>query len=72
MKIIYSLLGRELCVSDLAAVLGISESGVSQHLRILRTLRWVGSRKEGRLVYYSLNDEHVRDLLDLGLRHTQG
>ena len=71
-KILSILLEGEICVFDLAAVLGVSESAVSQHLRILRSLRWVKNRKAGRLVFYSLNDEHVRDLLDLGLRHSRG
>ncbi len=63
-KIIGSLLGRELCVCDLAAVVGISESAVSQHLRILRNLRWVRNRKQGRMVYYSLDDDHIKALFD--------
>jgi DNA-binding transcriptional ArsR family regulator len=71
-KILSILLGGEMCVGDLALVLGVSESAVSQHLRILRGLRWVKNRKEGRVVFYSLNDEHVRDILALGLRHSQG
>jgi DNA-binding transcriptional ArsR family regulator len=68
-KIVHSLRGRELCVGCLADVLGISESAVSQHLRILRTLRLVRSRKEGRLVYYALNDGHIETLLDVCLEH---
>ena len=70
-RICYSLLDGEMCVSDLAMVAGISESAVSQHLRILRNLRWVRSRKEGRMVYYVLEDEHIRSLLDLSLTHAQ-
>ena len=68
-KIIYSLLGQELCVCDIACVVGISESAVSQHLRILRTLRLVKQRKDGRMMYYSLNDDHIRILLDVCLEH---
>ena len=71
-KIVYSLMGRELCVCDLAAVVGVSESAVSQHLRILRNLRWVRNRKEGRLVYYSLNDDHIRALMEISLTHSRG
>ena len=70
-KIVYSLLDRELCVCDIACVVGISESAVSQHLRILRTLRLVKQRKEGRNMYYSLNDDHIRQLLAVCLEHTQ-
>ncbi len=61
----------ERCVSDLAAQLGISESAVSQHLRLLRTLRLVRPRREGRHVYYSLDDHHVQQLLDICLEHAQ-
>ena len=71
-KIIYSLMGGELCVCDLAAVLGVSESAVSQHLRILRNLRWVRNRKHGRVVYYSLDDDHIKALLELSLAHAAG
>lgn len=70
-KIIYSLVGQELCVCDIACVIGISESAVSQHLRILRNLRLVKQHKDGRMMYYSLNDDHIRTLLDVCLEHTQ-
>ena len=70
-KICYSLLDGEMCVSDLASVVGISESAVSQHLRILRNLRWVRNRKDGRMVYYFLEDEHIRALLELSLTHAK-
>lgn len=70
-KIIYSLIEQELCVCDIACVIGISESAVSQHLRILRSLRLVKQRKEGRMMYYSLNDDHIRTLLDVCLEHAQ-
>jgi len=58
-KIVYSLVGQELCVCDIACIIGISESAVSQHLRILRTLRLVKQRKDGRMMYYSINDDHI-------------
>ncbi|MEW6034534.1 MAG: metalloregulator ArsR/SmtB family transcription factor [Chloroflexota bacterium] len=70
-KIIYSLVEQELCVCDLASVVGISESAVSQHLRILRTLRLVKQRKEGRMMYYSLSDDHIRQLLSTCLEHVR-
>ena len=70
-KIVYSLVGQELCVCDIACVVGISESAVSQHLRILRTLRLVKQRKEGRMMYYSLNDDHIRTLLIVCLEHAE-
>jgi ArsR family transcriptional regulator, lead/cadmium/zinc/bismuth-responsive transcriptional repressor len=68
-KIVHSLKEQELCVGCIAGVLGISESAVSQHLRILRNLRLVKSRKEGRLVYYSLDDQHIETLLGVCLEH---
>lgn len=71
-KIVSSLMGGELCVCDLAAVVGISESAVSQHLRVLRNLRWVRNRKQGRVVYYSLEDDHIKSLMQLSLAHAAG
>ena len=68
-KIVYSLLHQELCTCDLAGIVGLSEAGVSQHLRMLRHLRVVKSRREGKLVYYSLDDAHVRALISLALSH---
>ncbi len=70
-KIVYSLLDQELCTYDLAAIIGTSESAISQHLRVLRQLRIVKSRRAGKLVYYTLDDAHVRVLLMVCLRHTR-
>jgi len=72
MKILFALAATELCVCDLATVVGISESAVSQHLRLLRTLRWVNGKRRGKMVYYTLNDQHVHDLLSLELEHVIG
>jgi DNA-binding transcriptional ArsR family regulator len=68
-KIVYSLLQQELCVCDLAAVCDLSESATSQHLRILRGLRIVRVRREGRMAYYSIEDDHIRVLLGVCLNH---
>jgi len=68
-KIVYSLLQQELCVCDLAAVCDLSESATSQHLRILRGLRVVKLRRDGRMSYYSIEDDHVRALLQVCLNH---
>lgn len=68
-RLISALLGGELCVHDLAAALGMSHSAVSHQLRLLRSLNLVRYRKEGRLVYYSLDDEHVEHLFRMGLDH---
>lgn len=70
-KILHSLVDQELCVCDIACVVGISESAISQHLRILRTLRLVKQRKEGRMMYYSLSDDHIGQLLDICLEHAK-
>jgi len=70
-KILYSLLRQDLCTCDLATILGASESAVSQHLRTLRQLRLVKSRREGKLVFYSLDDAHIRILLAVCLGHVR-
>ncbi len=68
-KILFSLITRELCVCDLSAVLGVSQSAVSHQLKILRTLRLVKFRREGKILYYSLADNHVEKLFAQGLEH---
>lgn len=69
-RILYALLeGGEMCVSDLSAAIDTAESTVSHALRWLRSSQAVRSRRAGRLMYYSLDDEHVRMLLDLGREH---
>lgn len=69
LKILWALEHQEMCVCDLAALLGISESAVSHQLRLLRTLRLVKNRREGTILYYSLADEHVAQLVRIGLEH---
>lgn len=68
-KIVFSLLQQELCTCDLALITGISESAVSQHLRMLRQLRLVKSRRERKQVYHRLDDAHIRILLMVCLNH---
>ena len=70
-KLVYSLLQQELCTGELAAVAGVSESVVSQHLRVLRELRLVRSRRDGKLVFHSLDDAHIRILLSVALDHVR-
>ncbi|MGQ9492686.1 MAG: ArsR/SmtB family transcription factor [Anaerolineae bacterium] len=70
-RIISALSTGELCVYDLATVLGMSQSAISHQLRILRQLRLVKWRKAGQLVYYALDDEHVSVLFRQGLDHVQ-
>jgi DNA-binding transcriptional ArsR family regulator len=68
-RILEALLMRELCVCDLAEVAGISESGVSHQLRVLRDRGLVAFRRDGQRAVYSLADGHVRDLIAIGLEH---
>jgi len=68
-KILHALSLAELCVCDLSNLLGMNDSAVSHHLRLLRALKLVKYRKEGRTVYYSLDDEHIERLFRQGLEH---
>jgi DNA-binding transcriptional ArsR family regulator len=68
-RILQALSEEELCVCDIAAVVETTSSAISHQLRILRSARLVKSRKDGKMVYYSLDDEHVRNLFEEGIRH---
>src|SRR5947208_1597506 len=70
-RILDALSHAELCVHDLAHRVGISESAVSHQLRLLRSMRLVRARRDGRLVYYSLDDDHIVGLFAQGLEHVQ-
>ncbi len=70
LRLLVALLDGELCVCDLAAVTGTSESATSHALRLLRAHRVVAARRSGRMAYYRLDDAHVRMLLDLAFSHT--
>ena len=70
-RIVHALSLSELCTSDLASVVGMSESAVSHQLRTLRQLRVVKSRRDGKLVFYSLDDQHVWSLFQQGLEHAR-
>jgi DNA-binding transcriptional ArsR family regulator len=70
-RIIFALMHAEMCVSALVKLVGTSESAVSHQLRGLRQMRIVRARKEGRHVFYSLDDEHISDLFQRGLEHIQ-
>ena len=71
LKIAMALLQGEMCVCDLAAFLGISDSAVSHQIRRLKDLSLVKNRREGQVLYYSLDDQHVADLLKVGLDHVR-
>lgn len=68
-KILYALLGTELCVCDIASLLSMTVSAISHQLRILRAAKLVVFRREGKTVFYSLADDHVRTILDMGMEH---
>ena len=68
-KIAFALSREELCVCDLANLLGVSQSAASHSLRTLRQMNLVKFRKEGKIAYYSLDDEHIARLLDECFRH---
>jgi ArsR family transcriptional regulator len=68
-KILWALDASEMCVCDIAALLNMSQSSISHQLRILKQAQLVKYRKDGKVVYYSLDDEHVRHILDQGMIH---
>lgn len=68
-RIIYALSINEMCVSDIAAVLGVSQSLVSHQLKLLKLEGQVKSRREGKNIYYSLDDEHVVEIFEEALKH---
>ena len=71
LKILWALTQTELCVCDIASVLSMSKSAISHQLRYLKEINLVKNRKTGRNVFYSLADQHVSDLLEITLEHSQ-
>ncbi len=71
LKIIIALEGGEMCVCDLSAYLGLSDSAVSHQLRRLKDMGLVKHRRDGQILYYSLNDNHMDAILKVGLGHVQ-
>lgn len=68
-KILYALFASEMCVCDIAVLLNMTQSAISHQLRVLKQARLVKYRKEGKVVYYSLDDDHVKQIFDQGLVH---
>ena len=68
-RILYVLFEAEVCVCDLAKLLGMTQSAVSHQLRILKQFRLIKSRREGKIVFYSLADDHVATLIRQGMEH---
>ncbi|HZK34865.1 MAG TPA: metalloregulator ArsR/SmtB family transcription factor [Bacillota bacterium] len=69
LSIVQALLISEMCVCDIAASLGMSQSAVSHQLRVLKAAWLVKNRREGKQVYYSLDDDHITQLLEIGIEH---
>lgn len=70
-KILYALFESELCVNDIAQLLGVTQTAVSHQLRVLKTNKLVKFRKEGKIVFYSLSDDHVRSIIEKGMEHVE-
>ena len=68
-KILCVLLEAEMCVCDLAEVLGMTQSAISHQLRILKQMKLVKNRREGKTVYYSLADDHIQTIISQGMEH---
>ena len=69
MRILYALFEAELCVCDIAELLGMTQSAVSHQLRTLKDAKLVRFRREGKSILYTLDDNHVRQILSVGLEH---
>ena len=68
-KILYALLESEMCVCDLAALLKMTQSAISHQLRVLKQMKLVKNRREGKTVYYSLADGHIQNIISQGMEH---
>ena len=68
-KILYVLFEAEMCVCDIAQVLGMTQSAISHQLRVLKQAKLVKFRREGKTIFYSLADQHVRTILGMGMEH---
>jgi len=68
-KILYVLLESEMCVCDLAAILKMTQSAISHQLRVLKQMKLVKNRRDGKTVYYSLADGHIQNIISQGMEH---
>ena len=71
MKIIYALMENELCVCDIANIVQTTQSAISHQLRLLKQAKLVKFRKEGKIVYYSLDDDHISQIVKKGREHIE-
>lgn len=70
-RILYALRETELCVCDIASLLGLTQTAVSHQLRVLKAAKMVKARRNGKTVFYSLDDEHIHSILDMGICHLE-
>lgn len=70
-KILYALFESDLCVGDIAQLLNLSQSAVSHQLKILKDAKLVKFKREGKIIFYMLDDDHVRNMLKLGMEHVE-
>ena len=68
-RILYALFEAELCVYDIASLLGMTQSAISHQLRLLKQAKLVRFRRDGKTIFYSLADDHVRTIIDMGMEH---
>ncbi len=68
-RILCALFESEMCVCDISVLLGMTQSSISHQLRVLKSAKLVKNRKEGKVVYYSLDDEHIKHIFEQGLEH---
>ena len=70
-KILYALSERELCVCDISELIGVSQTAISHQLRVLKGAKLVKYRREGKNVFYALDDDHVRSIINQGMEHVE-
>ena len=70
-KILYALFESELCVNDISTLLGITQTAASHQLRVLKTNKLVKARKDGKMIFYSLSDDHVTKIISQGMEHIE-
>lgn len=70
-RILHALIETELCVGDMAQILNLSQSAVSHQLKLLKDAKLVRFRREGKIIFYALDDEHVRNILSMGMEHVE-
>jgi DNA-binding transcriptional ArsR family regulator len=70
-RILYALFESELCVGDIAQLLNLSQSAVSHQLKLLKDAKLVKFRREGKIIFYALDDEHVRTIISMGMEHVE-